>query len=144
MGHANFSNFSRLFVDQLYEKGTVSIREVTDLAIEQKESVHASEGDYFDPCMIGKAFEEVVNFLLKRHRLSHRSSKSRSIIEPIELTSEQEERYEEWLENEFDDWDCGDDGRGGEYGVFDSIRWQFTEEWRTKYPEIPLLENFTC
>lgn len=41
-------------------------------------------------------------------------------------------------------WDVGADGNGGEYGVLDSVEWQFGPGWRKKYPDdIPILGTVT-
>ena len=51
--------------------------------------------------------------------------------------------YAQWQANDTDKWDCGDDGAGGEYGLFDSIRWRFAAGWRSRYRDVPRLSHIT-
>jgi hypothetical protein len=52
--------------------------------------------------------------------------------------ADQRRIWKEWERGEITDWDCGDDGKGGEYGIFDSIPW-----WpmKRRYWVIRRLEN---
>lgn len=143
MGHANLTNLSTVFSRRLYAKGKVCIADVADFAQAKGEKVHASEGEYSDAYMIAYSLEEIAGFWLEPHRLSHRSKEEQPIVEVVDLTPEQEKVYKQWLDGDTVNWDSGDDGRGGEYGIFDSILWRYTTVWRKKYPEIPLLEHFT-
>jgi hypothetical protein len=146
MGHANLGNLSNLFVRQLFAKGKLSIREITDIAVAKKETVHASEGELDDECMLSYSFEEIVGFLLCDHKSSPKS-KATPVIEVCDydkLTDEQRDIYDKFVSNDdaMSNWDSGDDGRSGEYGLLDSIYFRFAPGWRKRYPDIPILDRF--
>lgn len=63
MGHANISNFSRLFVNRLYAKGKLSIADAVAAAVKKGKAVGASEGELDDECMLSYAFGEIVAHL---------------------------------------------------------------------------------
>lgn len=65
MGHANLSNLSDLWVNLLYAKGKLFIRQAVEVAGNRGETLHASEGEYdADTGMVGQGIEEQVAFML--------------------------------------------------------------------------------
>lgn len=140
MGHAHVLNLSEAFVRRLYAKGKVSIKEVAEACLQKGETLHASEGEYEEKFMICHGLEDVVLYLLSAHKFTPRS-KPTPVIEPVGMTEEQERIFEEWATDAMFDWDCGDDGESGQYGVLDSIQFRFAPEWRKRYPDVPLLES---
>lgn len=140
MGHANLTNISEAFNRQLYAKGTVTIAEVAAHCGKHGETVHASEGEYDEDYMIRMSLENVLDFLL-----SHDEDEGGPFIVAVDMTPEQEKIYKEWRSGKVCmDWDCGDDGNGGQYGILDSIKWRFAPGARKKYPnDLPVLGNFS-
>ncbi len=134
MGHANLSNLSEIFVQQLYSKGKLSIKQIADVCIAKGETLHASEGEYEERYMICMGLEDIAEFLLKE-----------DVIEPVDMCPNQEFYFRQWHDghNDMDEWDCGDDGESGEYAILDSIKFQFISGQRERYPDIPLLGNIT-
>lgn len=145
MGHANLSNICEFFLRRLYAKGKLSIKECTDALVAAGEKLHASECSYEDNCMLAHGLEDVIRYLLTYwENNGSRGRKDSPVIEPVELSDEQSRILTEWLaEGPGFDWDCGDDGLGGEYGILDSIQWKYCKGWRTRYKEVELLENVT-
>lgn len=137
MGHANLSNISDFFIKRLYAKGKLSIKECADALQEAGETLHASEGEYEDLYMLRHGLMDVVQFLRDE-------GKQWPIVIPHkDTTPTQHDILRQWEDGNMDDWDCGDDGNGGEYGIFDSIQWVFGPGWRQKYRDIPRLGNIT-
>lgn len=148
MGHANLSNISDFFIRRLYAKGKLSVRECVDALEKSGEAIHASEGLYHERPMLSMGTEEVVAFLAGQpNYLAHViccHKQDFPFIVPHEMSSEQAALFQLWWdEGVGSDWDCGDDGEGGDYGVFDSIRWKYAPGKRRLYPEIPGLGNVT-
>ena len=148
MGHANLSNISDFFIRRLYAKGKLSVRECVDALEKAKEPLRASEGYYHDRPMLSMGTEEVIAFLAGQpNYLAHVNCCHKHEfpwIIPHELTPEQKKLFDEWWDGGIGcDWDCGDDGEGGEYALFDSIRWKFAPGKRKLYPEIPRLSHVT-
>jgi len=114
MGHANTTNISQCF-NRLIHRGGVSVRECIEELKRRGEAVHASEGDLDEPYMLGMVVEQIVSCLFEE-----------CLIEPIDLTRKQKAIFNAWKREENGDWDSGDDGDGGEYGIFDSIKWRAT------------------
>lgn len=147
MGHAYPTNICQRLHKQLYAKGKVSIAQVAQSCVKNKEYLHCAEGDYGDDetgdSMIREVLGTIIHFYLQnQHELA--PAKFTPILEVVlPLSPEQESVYTQWMKGENDHWDCGDDGNGGEYGIFDSILWQFAPGWRNKYPEIPIL-SYIC
>jgi hypothetical protein len=142
MGHANLENLSTLFLNRLYAKGKTSIAQACDVALKKKQYVKASEGVLNDDCDIRNALGMIAAFYLQDHELER--GKEMPVIELAkELTPEQDKVLQEWLKDDTMDWDCGNDGNGGEYGVFDSIEWKLTKEWRKVFRRIHILTNIT-
>ena len=110
MGHANLENLSELFVRRLYANGRLSIAECTEVAVEKGETLHASEGELEEECMISFGFEEVVQFLLLQHSecVCLRCGQKTPVIVPVDLTEEQSSVLEAWKEGTRD-LECGDD-----------------------------------
>jgi hypothetical protein len=139
MGHANASNLAKLALRQLYARGKVTIAELTEVAVKREEVFHTSEGSYTDPHMLSYGFEEVFSFWLNQRM----GGVPAPVVIPVEMAHIQEKILDQWGTDAFVDWDCGDDGRGGEYSILDSIQWVFGDGWRRKYPDIPILEEFS-
>ena len=143
MGHAHLSNLSTFFVRRLYAKGRLTIAAAQEAASTAGETVHASEGSYDDPCMIRMGLGDVIGFLSNANpNLPPRMRTP--VIEPVSLTPEQAKVLAEFQSPGCLEWSGGDDGNGGEYGVFDSIEWKFAKGWRAEYPDgIPVLGSVT-
>lgn len=146
MGHANLENLSLVFLRQLYAKGKVSIREAADFAVARGETLHAGEGYLDDPCMIAYGMEEIASFWVRPHKLNPkagRHSPQFPIVEAVNLTPSQRRIFDIWCEElNTHEWGAGKNGRSGEHGVLDSIKWKLTTPWRKLYPNIPLLGYF--
>lgn len=142
MGHARLTNLSNIFVRRLFAKGKVTIREVADVCLAKGETLHASEGEYEERHMVCFGLEDVVDFLLKKHKYTPHGEPT-PVIEPVDMTEEQQKIYEQWIDGDTTEWDCGNDGEGGEYGILDSIHFRFAPGWRKRYPDIPILEHIT-
>jgi hypothetical protein len=138
MGHANTTNISRCFNRMASKAGSrgVTIREVVNELERTKQTVHAGEGEYSDRYMLSIAVEEVVTWL--------RSHAARNpLLEPAGLSRKQKAILDAWDYDPGGDkgvsnWDCGDDGEGGEYGALDSIRWVAQ---RKRLPVLNYVEN---
>ena len=113
MGHANLTKISKE-VNKALRKGPCSIKEITDSLFERGFKVCASEGPLTEKCYLGLAVEDVIFFLNDTNQL----------LEPINLTTKQKKILKQWQTESMWNWDCGDDGQGGEYGIFDSIKWK--------------------
>lgn len=111
MGHATVVNLSKLINREL-KKGPVTIKALIDLALEKKLRVRAAEGDYMDAPMLGKTIEEILGVL-----------NSDGFVDPQPKSTKQRRVWKEYERGESVDWDTGEDGRGGEQGIFDSIKW---------------------
>jgi len=127
MGHATITNVSKLFNKRIRAQGAVTIRDVAGELERKHASISASEGMLDEPYILRMATEYLV-FVLHEAR----------IIEPVSLSRKQRKIYGEWKREEMDDWDAGDDGDGGEYAVFDSIRWR---SLRKRLPIVDSMEN---
>jgi hypothetical protein len=112
MGHANVSNISA-FVNKALKHGPISIKEIVDQLVAKKQTVHASEGEYAEPHMLSQACSDVMLFL-----------KENKAVEAVPETEKQRKILRAWNTDAVLNWDCGDDGSGGEYGIFDSIKWK--------------------
>lgn len=141
MGHANLDNLSKIFARQLYAHGTITIKQVVDRCIEIGEPLKASEGEYEGEegrPIIAMGVEEVANYLKHDH-----APLNTPVIETVDMTEEQQKIFDQWCTDDMTEWDCGDDGSGGEYGILDSIKWRFASGWRKQYPNIPVLGHVT-
>ena len=78
--------------------------------------------------MICMAFMEIINFWLGYEP---------QVIEPVDVTAKQQAILTQFLLDEIDNWNCG------EYEIFYGVKWQFVPGWLEKYPNIPLLANFS-
>lgn len=63
MGHANLTNLSEIYINLLYAKGKLSIRDAIEAAVRRHETLHASEGEYDDDGTLGMGFMDIVAFL---------------------------------------------------------------------------------
>lgn len=134
MGYAYPKKICERLLAQIYAKGKVSVKSVSDDCIARGIKLSCAEGEYEEPEMIRLALEEIINCYLSNHKPSPRE-KATPVIEVVEpLAPKQLEIYNQWIENENDDWDTE------EYEVFDSIEWKFAAGWRKRYPNIPLIE----
>jgi hypothetical protein len=123
MGHANLKNISTV-VNKMLHQRVCSITDIVDYLETHKIGVHASEGLLIDRCMLGFACEEVIGFLF-----------AKGAITPVGMNRRQTKILKDWDTDASSNWDCGDDGCGGEYGVLDSIKWQAIK------PRLPVLTN---
>lgn len=126
MGHATVLNISKCFNKMIRKNGT-TIKEVVDELERTKQEVYASEGAYGERYMLSLACDDVVYWLYHEHRA----------IEPMMMNAKQKKIYKQWLAEESESWDCGDDGNSGEYGIFDSIKWKALKK------RLPLLSEVT-
>ena len=155
MGHANISNLSDFFIRRLFAKGKLSIHDCVQAMLKKKVTYNASEGTYEGEDMLSMGTDEAVRFLVDYDAppgetvldklVSAVGGKFTGpiIIPAADLTAEQQRVLQEWGTDSMAEWDCGDDGSGGEYGALDSIPWKFAPGWRNKYPEIPRLGSVT-
>jgi hypothetical protein len=127
MGHARVDNISRCFNRMVKREGGATIREVVDELERTKQALHAGEGDLDDRCMLSLGVEVIVEQLLNS-----------TSIEPVDLTRRQKSLLKQWRMHDSDEWDCGDDGESGEYGILDSIRWRALKK---RLPVIEYHEN---
>ncbi len=129
MGHANTENISRVFNRLVHRDGGATINEIVAELERTKQAVHASEGDLEERYMLSLMAEQIAQVLFEDDG-----------IEPVRLTRKQAKLFKSWKNDDDSvaDWDSGDDGRGGEYGVFDSIRWRALKK---RLPVIRYIEN---
>lgn len=126
MGHANATNISTTVNRMLRAHENITIKQIVDDLESRKQSVHASEGRYTERYMLSYLVEEIVSWL-----------REQNLVEPVKLTREQRKILRAWDKQDTMLWDCGDNGDGGEYTVFDSIQWHGLAK---KYP---ILRDFT-
>ena len=126
MGHANLTNISKVVNRRL--KNSTTITECVDELEATNQGVHASEGIIKERYMLAVMCEEVVSLLLDH-----------DLIKPAKLSNEQKSILKTWRDPESDifNWDCGDDGDSGEYGILDSIK------WTTDRKRLPIIKYFT-
>lgn len=130
MGHFHCENFSRTVNRVLTTRASATIKECVEELKRTKQKFHASEGaygpdheDYQE--MLSKGVEQVIHCLYEHH-----------MIDPEGLTRKQKKVFQQWVEDDIGDWDAGDDGKGGEYGVFDTIRWKAAKRRLPVFKEI--------
>jgi hypothetical protein len=113
MGHARIDNISRIFNKMVKRPNGASIREIVDELDRRKTPIHASEGVYHERYMLGYMTQDIACRLARA-----------GLLKPARLTAKQKPIYRDWLDEDadIDDWDSGEDGEGGEYGILDSIR----------------------
>ena len=127
MGHANLKNLSMFFLKTLHERNKLSIKGATELAVEEKLYVIASEGNYYDDYIISQAFSEIVDDLLEyRHDCGMEVN---PVIEPVSLSEDQGKVLEIWKE-------VGEFGEDDEIKKFEGIEWQYTASWRDRHTEV--------
>lgn len=147
MGHANLTNISEFFLNQLHKKGKLSICECVKVMSEAGETLHASEGEYKEDYMLAMGLEQIVAYLLTYWenvgkcdlRWQRGGRKLSAVIEPAEeLNDEQAKIFSQWVEDgpEFE-WD------EKEYHILDNIQFKFTKDWETRHDEIDPLGNVT-
>lgn len=95
----------------------VTIREIMDSLEANKIRLSTAE-KWYDPNKeedrptVCQAVEEIMGML-----------QSEGTVDPRPKTNEQKRILKEMERGENVDWDCGDDGKSGEYGIYDSIPW---------------------
>ena len=132
MGHAYPTNISKRLNVMLRKHDAISIKEVSDECIRQKEWLSCAEGICEEPCMIRMALMEIMGQLIEQQ-----------LVSPVRITIQQQEILEEFCDvaesgRSISDWDCGEDGNGGEYGIFDAILWR-----RAHRRRLPVI-NYIC
>lgn len=130
MGHARVDNISRCFNRLIRAKGKLTIRECVDELERTEQKVHASEGQLSERYMLALMAEQIVSVLYDRRA-----------IEPLEMTRAQKRLFKQWSDPDGDgtsDWDSGEDGNGGKYALFDSIKWG---PLKTRLPVIQNIES---
>lgn len=99
--------------------------EIVDHLERTKQTVKGSSGESSERYMLAMVVEFNLGYLLDNR-----------LVQPTDLTSKQRKVFQAWKKGETDNWDSGDDGRGGEYGILDSIR------WRPLKKRLPILSHF--
>lgn len=95
----------------------VTISEIIDSLIANKIKLSTAEGlydasnDEHRP-VVAHCVEQIMDEMY-----------SRGEVDPRPKTAEQKRIWKQWKDEGAMDWDSGDDGKSGEYGVFDSIPW---------------------
>jgi len=110
MGHARVTNICKV-VNRLLKEGSSIKAMVDDLELFEQ-VVHAGECDYAERYMLAMACEQIVGLHYKER-----------LITPHPHNEEQRKVLKEWDTDAMCNWDNGDDGEGGEYGILDSILW---------------------
>jgi hypothetical protein len=111
MGHATTTNISQ-FINRQLRQGPVTVRTLVDAMVEKKMALQASEQAYTDAVMLGEATSQILEIM-----------RTDGQVEPRPATRDQRRIWKQRERGEDVDWDCGNDGCGGEYGIFDSIMW---------------------
>jgi hypothetical protein len=111
MGHATTTNISQ-FINRQLRQGPVTVRTLVDAMVEKKMALQASEQAYTDAVMLGEATSQILEIM-----------RTDGQVEPRPATRDQRRIWKQRERGEDVDWDCGNDGRGGEYGIFDTITW---------------------
>lgn len=126
MGHARIDNVSRFFNQMVKRPDGATITEVVDEMARRGMAVSASEGKLTDRYVLALVTEALVSELLDR-----------KCIEPVKLTAAQEPILRAWCAEDgaVFNWDAGDDGKGGEFGILDSIR------FRALKKRLPVIER---
>lgn len=115
MGHAYPEKISKFINAQLRLGSPVTVTDLVDKIIIAKIPLSTAEGLYEGDearPTISHAVEQIMEML-----------HSAGQVDPRPVGPEQKRIWQEWLRGEVMDWDNGDDGRGGEYGIFDAIPW---------------------
>jgi hypothetical protein len=121
MGHAYPEKISKFINKKLREawmaQKHVTITELMDGISANKIKLSTGEGLY-DPNneehrpIIGHCVEQIMDEMYSRGEVDSRPK-----------TKDQKRIWKEWKDEGIAHWDCGDDGKSGEYGIFDSIPW---------------------
>lgn len=136
MGHAYPEKISKFINKKLREawmaQKHVTITELVDGIFANKLKLSTAEGLYggnpeADRPIIGHTVEQMMEMMRSNGQVDARPS-----------TNDQKRIWKEWERGETMNWDNGDDGKTGEYGIFDSIPW-----WplKRKYWVIRRMEN---
>lgn len=121
MGHAYPEKVSKhvnklLRLARKAESG-VTITQIVDSIFANKIKLSTSEGLYGDNPeehrpTISHCVEQMMDMMY-----------SDGSVEPRPRTPEQRRIWKQWQDGGVETWDSGDDGKSGEYGIFDSIQW---------------------
>lgn len=121
MGHAYPEKISKhingLLRQAWFDQKHVTIREIMDSLEANKIRLSTSE-KWYDPNkeddrpVVNQAVEEIMTTL-----------QNEGLVDPRPTTKDQKRILKEMERGENVDWDCGEDGKGGEYGIYDSIPW---------------------
>lgn len=126
MGHAHTTNISVRVNRLLHRQPTATIRQMVDLLEKEKQAVHAGEGNLTDRCMLAEMCQQVLSWLYEQR-----------LVEPLP-TRKQKKVFKQWLDQDVMNWDCGDDGEGGAYALFDNIKWKALKK---RLPILNYMEN---
>jgi hypothetical protein len=140
MGHANCTALSKATIRQIYARGKANLRQILEKAVELPEHKCPDKEDPESHAAdISMLLGEVINFYLQKHRFTPQSTPT-PIIQPCGMDERQRELFVQWDEGgeAYQRWSTA------EYEIFDQIKWQFAPGWRKRYPDLPLLGNFTC
>ena len=135
MGHAYPTNISKRFKKMLGQNDAISLAEVAAECQKRKEWLSCAEGVYDESCMIRMALMEIAGRYIEH-----------GLIKPKRISIAQQQILDEFNDvaesgRDISDWDCGDDGNGGEYGVFDSIMWTKTKKGKRGLPVVGYICN---
>jgi hypothetical protein len=121
MGHAYPEKISKhingLLRKAWFDQKHVTIREIMDSLEANKIRLSASE-KWYDPNkeedrpVVNQAVDEIMTML-----------QNEGLVDPRPATADQKRILKQKQRGEDVDWDCGDDGKSGEFGIYDSIPW---------------------
>lgn len=143
MGHFYPKNICKKFIDLMHEHKQASINDVCEECVRRRIKLSTATGKEDDPFSLKMALYEIVHFYLTPQKPRHNAKPHQIIIAAKKMTQEQVRLYNNFMLNDIDGWDAGDDGHGGEYGIFDNIQWKLSKVWNDQYPNVILLESVT-
>jgi hypothetical protein len=129
MGHASIGHIGEAFLKLLYAKGSLSIREASEVLSKRGIKYQASEGNYKDPQLIAWAIED---------QLFGCWNVDEKILVPSNPTEEQVQLLKDYADDLISD-DADDDG----FLPIDYVKWKYNKGWRKKYKEIDVIHNIT-
>ena len=112
MGHARLTNISRTASRLIRRQEGATLREITAELILTKQAVHAGEGLLYEQEALAMAASDYLWWL-----------RGQGCVTPVNPTEQQAIVLKQWGTAASDKWTSSDDGKGGECGVLDSIRW---------------------
>jgi hypothetical protein len=140
MGHAYVANLGEFFINRLYAKGKLSIKEAALAAVKAGETLHASEGEYEDEGMIAHGLWEVIWRMIRPSApvvTADGVTWPGPILIPVgPLTDRQVGSLTKYLNDDNQDWDDESEDDKSAFTVLDTIQWKFAKGWRSRYKDI--------